>query len=218
MIAKLISIALLVGLFSGFVEAQDRSDSLLYQFYGEALNHIDKKNFEKADESFKKVFSLKTTMPDELAYFYGYTQLNLFNFKKGREFLQKYLELRGDTGRFSSYASTYLNYADCQEFGNYKVKEICNACDGHGTAQAECPTCQGKGREICDLCGSIGLIKKRDQFGESFATCTKCTGMGFFTCTNCKGALNITRNCFLCDGKGSVYIKKDCDATIIAPN
>src|SRR5690606_15971633 len=141
MIATILCIVWVISLFSGCIAAQDKSASLWYKLYGEALNHIDQTSVEKPTESVKKVFSPKTTMPDELGYFYGYTQLTLFNFKKGREFLQKYLELRGDTGRFSSYASTYLNYAECQEFGNYKVKETCNACDGHGTAQSECPTC-----------------------------------------------------------------------------
>ena len=195
--------------------AQDRSDSLFVHYYRQAKAHIDKKNFEAANESFKKILKLKTTVPDELAYFYGYTLVNLNKYTLGKQFLKKYIDLRGDTGQFYHYATDLMNLADCKEVGSYFIEETCTECHGEGKLLVRCRTCSGRGNEICTLCGGIGVIKKRDNFGETFSTCQKCAGKGDYECTHCHGTKLENARCYVCDGKGKVRIKKDCDVMLM---
>jgi RecJ-like exonuclease len=197
------------------VKAQDTPDSLMNLLYGQAKHHIDKKNYQAANETFKKILNLKTTVPDELAYFYGYTLVNLNKYTLGKQFLKKYIDLRGDTGRYYNYASDMMNLADCKEVGSYFIEEKCAECEGSGKTMVTCRTCNGRGNEICTLCGGIGAIRKRDNFGDTFSTCQKCEGKGDYLCTNCHGDKEVKARCFVCDGKGKVRIKKECDVLLM---
>ena len=197
--------------------AQTSADSLSKAYYSQALSAIDIKDFNAADENFQKLLKLKKTLPDEMAYFYGYTLLQLNNFKTGRELLKKYIALRGDTGKYYNYAQTYLNYADCKEFGNYFSEEQCYECKGNGIATRPCGVCHGRGKELCPQCEGLGVIRKEDKLSDTFSTCPTCDGKELITCTTCNGKLTEAYKCYVCDGRGKVRIKKECDANIIGP-
>lgn len=196
-------------------QGQDAEEVLTNKYYSDARNFIDKKKFYEAHESFKKIFKLKTTVPDELAYFYGYTLVNLNKYVQGKQALAKYIELKGDTGRYYHYAMDLMNLADCKEVGSYFAEETCFECHGEGKTMVKCRTCNGRGREICNLCGGVGVLKKRDNFGETFTTCTKCGGKGDHVCSKCNGSKLEKARCYVCDGKGKVKIKKECDALMM---
>lgn len=213
-LAILILIFKSISLFQA--SAQDhRNDSLMVLYYSQAKGHIDKKNFDAAYESFRKILNLKTTVPDELAYFYGYTLVNLNRYTAGKQYLKKYIELRGDTAQYYHYAMDLMNLADCKEVGSYFVNEKCTECKGEGKLEVKCRTCNGRGKEICTLCGGVGAIRKKDNFGEVFTTCQKCDGKGDYVCSQCQGTKLDKERCYVCDGKGTVRIKKECNALLM---
>ncbi len=197
------------------VVGQIENDTLMVKFYNEAKAKIDKKNFLEANDIFKKILDLKATVPDELAYFYGYTLINLNKYTLGKQFLKKYIELTTDTGRYSHYANDLMNIADCKEVGSYFVDEKCNECEGEGRLMIKCHVCNGRGNELCTLCGGVGVLKKRDNFGETFSNCQKCDGTGDYECTLCQGSREEKGKCYVCDGRGKVKIKKECDAMLM---
>jgi hypothetical protein len=213
--AKLLFFFMVYLFIQDTVKAQSENDSLLNVQYAEAKNFIDAKKFDNAYESFKKIFKLKTTVPDELAYFYGYTLINLNKYTAGKEALKKYISLKGDTGRYYKYSLHLLNLADCKETGSYFIEEQCAECHGEGSALMKCRTCNGKGKELCHTCGGAGVIKKKEDFGLSYNTCPKCNGNGDQRCSTCNGSGQEKTKCYVCDGRGKVKVKRECDALLM---
>jgi hypothetical protein len=77
----------------------------------------------------------------------------------------------------------------------------CPDCNGKGevTANVNCTTCNGSGKEKCDNCN-----------GKGYNTCNNCSGKGYNTCNNCAGKGSIIDsytgnkiNCTWCAGKGT---------------
>lgn len=192
--------------------AQDNDTQTQFKkLYTQAINAIDKKNYTEADNLFKKIGRLEIIFPDELAYFYGYTQLNLGKYQQAKEAFEKYLTLRTDTGRYAGFANHYLHLADCNIKGHYYETTTCEECKGKGKSTIECRTCRGKGTEVCNICFGRGVVRTTDNFGEKFETCKKCTGAGYYTCTKCHQTLVEVDKCLICDGKGFLKIKKECN-------
>lgn len=194
--------------------AQDKDgidNQLIFkEYYKEAIKAISQKKFTDADSYFKKIARLEMNFPDELAYFYGYTQFNLGKYVQAKEAFEKYISLRTDTGRYAHYAKQYIHTADCNLKGFFFETTTCDECKGGGKSEIECRTCKGKGKEVCNKCFGRGALRKNDNFGEIFETCKKCEGTGYYTCLKCHGAGKELDKCFICEGKGTLRLKKDC--------
>ena len=202
---------LLATLFPKTIAAQDGDKAVFKKYYTQAKEAIDQKKYAEAEILFKKIGRLEIIFPDELAYFYGYTQLNLGKYVQAKAAFEKYLALRTDTGQYAGFATHYLHLADCNIKGHYFETTTCDQCHGKGKTEAQCRTCKGKGNEVCNICFGRGVLKTRDNFGEKFETCKKCVGTGYYTCTKCQGATTEVDKCLICDGKGYFSIRKECN-------
>ncbi|TAH26439.1 MAG: hypothetical protein EAZ07_04215 [Cytophagales bacterium] len=212
-IRQQIFIYLIFLVFSSInIYSQELSDQKIFEaYYQETIELISQKKFQEANEKFKKISKLELAFPDELAYYYGYTQYNLGQYMIAKEAFEKYIKLKTDTGRYVGVAEQFIHTADCNLKGYYFNNATCEACEGLGLVDIECRTCKGKGQELCNQCFGRGAIKKRDNFGETFESCKKCIGTGYFTCTKCHDSKHEKGKCLVCDGKGKLKIKKDCN-------
>jgi hypothetical protein len=190
--------------------AQNPKDTLISYYMKIGKEKVAEKKFSEANDYFKKIFALKTTVPDEFAYFYGYTLLNLKKYTQGRNALYKYLDLQGDKGIYSQKAYEALEQADCQETGYKDVFVECDICYGDSTLEINCRHCKGKGIEICPLCKGSGVATTSTNFGSSYHTCHRCAGEKIVKCTVCKGHLKEKIICYNCNGKGRKKIRKKC--------
>ncbi len=174
-------------------------DTLTRYYLKIAKGKIDEKRFSEANDLFKKIFALKTTVPDELAYHYGYTLLNLKKFTQGKNAIYKYLDLQGDTGAYSQKAYAALEEADCLETGYKDIFMECDVCYGDSTLDITCRLCKG-----------TGVATTSSNFGNSYHTCHRCNGEKIVKCTVCKGHLKEKIICYNCNGRGRKKIRKKC--------
>lgn len=192
-------------------KAQDSDDRQTFnQYYAQAIDAIAQKKFLDAEDIFKKIGRLDLVFPDELAYFYGYTQFNLGKYMQAKEAFEKYISLRTDTGRYAHYAHLYIHTADCNLKGYFYEQSMCEECKGAGKTEIGCRVCKSQGKEVCNLCFGRGALKKNDNFGEKYESCKKCEGSGYYRCNRCNGTGKELDKCLICEGNGKVLIKKDC--------
>ncbi len=198
-------------IFSNHVSfGQTPKDTLVRYYLEIAKKKADEKKFSEANEVFKKIFALKTPVPDELAYYYGYTLLNLNKYTQSRSALNKYLTLQGENAPLSNLAHQAIEKADCQETGYHDVYIECDICFGDSTVEIVCRHCKGKGIEICPLCKGSGVATSSNSFGNSYHTCHRCAGEKIIKCTVCKGKQKEKIICYNCNGKGRKKIRRKC--------
>ena len=189
---------------------QNPKDSLLNQYLKTAKTKVEEKKFTEANEIFKKITALKIPVPDELAYFYGYTLLNLKKYAQGKSALTKYIELVGTNGPLSQKAIEAIETIDCQETGYKNISIECDICYGDSTLEIACRHCKGKGIEVCPLCKGTGVATTNTNFGTSYHSCQRCAGEKIIWCSVCKKTLKEKIICYNCNGKGRKKIKKKC--------
>jgi len=190
--------------------AQLNGDTLMNYYFNLAKTKMDSKRFSEANDVFKKIFSLKTPAPDELAYYYGFNLLQLNKFAQSRTALNKYLELQGTNGPFSKAALEALEIADCKETGYRDIYMLCDICYGDSAISVSCRHCKEKGFELCPLCKGNGVSMSTGNFGTTFQTCPRCNGEKIVKCTVCKGTLKEKIICYSCNGKGRKKIRRKC--------
>lgn len=189
---------------------QSPKDTLAAHYLKTAKAKMEESKYSEANDLFKKIFALKTPVPDELAYYYGYTLLHLKKYSQSRTALTKYLELQGDKGPLSRKAREALEETDCMETGYKDDFIVCDVCYGDSTLEINCRHCKGKGVELCPICKGSGVATTSTNFGNSYHTCTRCAGEKIVRCTVCKGALKEKIICYNCNGKGRKKIRRKC--------
>lgn len=206
----------LLVVFIQIGKAQSSPDSLMTVYLDQAKEKISQNNYQAANAYFKKIFALKTTLPDELAYYYGLTMMKLEHYKKGKDALEKYIDLKGKDGEFYNEAQKLISEADkficpkCQNTGVAEIKDTCAACEGIGKTQMDCNLCQSQGIEFCNVCKGQGTLVVKRSMGHQYSTCQKCMGKGYVNCQICKGKKVKTEFCHACKGNGFFNRKVTC--------
>ncbi|HVD99733.1 MAG TPA: hypothetical protein VNB90_16100 [Cytophagaceae bacterium] len=191
--------------------AQTPQDTLINYYLKVAKKNVEEKKYNEANDVFKKIFALKTPVPDELAYYYGVTLLNLKKYSQSKHALNKYLELQGTQAPLSAKALEALEEVDCKETGYHDEYIECDLCYGDSTLDVNCRQCKGKGIEICPVCKGSGVATSSTSFGSSYHTCQRCAGEKIVKCTSCKGKLKEKIVCYNCNGKGRKKIRRKCE-------
>ncbi len=191
------------------ISAQVAKDSLVSVYFNAAKTKIVEEKYDDANSYFKKIFALKSPVPDELAYYYGYNLLKLKKYVQSREAILKYIKLKGEKGTLYTEALSALDELDCAETGYKEVEVECDLCHGD-TLIIECSRCRGIGKEVCPICGGTGVAVSAGNFGTNYHTCHRCNGNKIVTCSVCDGLGKVMEICRKCRGKGKVKEKKKC--------
>jgi hypothetical protein len=196
-----------------------KSTNKLYKsYYQDFIKHIEFKQFDQASKDLVKISRLDTLVPDEIAYFIGYVQVNTGKYTQGKESLEKYISLVSDTGKYADYANFYIHLADCNIKGHYYELNPCENCQSTGYSKIECSNCKGKGQELCNKCFGRGVIKSKDSYGEIFIPCARCSGLGYYQCSKCYGSKKENAKCGICEGIGKIKVKKECNTLPKSPS
>lgn len=189
---------------------QTQYDSLVESYFASAKKYMQEKKYDSAHVQFKALFKLKSTIPDDAAYYYGLNQYYRNNYKQALQGFEKYIKLRGDKGINFDSAVYYISRTQCLEKGYVEVKETCSLCHGAGHSKVKCTKCKGVGKEYCSVCSGSGVVISRTSMGDSYQKCYKCEGTGITLCSVCKGTTFQEGDCPQCKGNGFVLIQKQC--------
>lgn len=190
--------------------AQSKKDSIAGEYLIQIRKQIEEKDYNNANLTLKKLFAMKTTLPDEVAFRYAEVQLGLGNYSKAKEAFYKYIDLTDGKGEFVEEAKMLIELSEakickkCNNTGITIVTDTCAFCNGKGKQEIACEACHGRGLEFCPSCKGQGVVYKTSTFGGVYQTCTLCSGKGIVKCRRCDGSGKEIKFCEHCKGKGTM--------------
>ena len=119
------------------------------------------------------------SIPSDLTYYFGKNSYHLKKYRQSVDWLNKYIQLKGTTGQYSSEAVEWLKKAEAKLLEekateSLKAREVLSRdynIDCGPSGKVTCPICMGK-----------TVIVKKGYFGESYKTCPYCSKHGYLSC------------------------------------
>ena len=152
---------------------------LLMQTLDSAVVLMGLGEYETADKKFLHVLKNIKSVPSDLTYYFGENSYHLGLPRQSIDWLNKYIQLKGTTGKFSNDAVMYLKKAEAA-LVTVKSEEIKEASEI--LSRNYDIDCGPTGKVICPVCGGSTVIIKRSYLGDTYKTCTHCNKLGYLTC------------------------------------
>ncbi len=141
---------------------------------------MEREEYEEADDLFRQVLKRAKVVPTDLTFYFGKNSFYLEKYKQSIDWLNKYIELKGTSGR---------HYQEC-----IKLLETANTAflalrEEERQAAQEILTssydidCGPSGKVICPVCGGKGVIIQQGPFGSTYRTCPYSDEHGQLTCS-----------------------------------
>lgn len=186
-----------------------------------ALAAIERKDYQTANELFRSLIESGLPLPEEMPYYFAETLFELGQFNNSKNFLDKYLEITGQTGQNLQGAKELKQkltkpLAEISACGLCDSKgyryEVCATCMGQKKQEQTCDYCKGKTIVGCSKCAATGMIKKINVFNQvEIFECERCNAKGRLTCPECQGTGKQVSECKTCLGAGRVTGEVLCD-------
>jgi tetratricopeptide (TPR) repeat protein len=140
---------------------------------------MDLGNYTRADEKFQYVLDNVKSVPSDLTFYFGKNSFHLGRYKQSIDWLNKYIQLKGTNGQYSSEAVSWMRKAEA-EF----VKEKSQASEQAAevlSANYDID-CGPAGKVTCPVCKGDHVVVKKGAFGPAYSTCPYCDEHGWLTC------------------------------------
>ena len=140
---------------------------------------MERGEYEQADKKLRYALSNMKSIPSDLTFYFGKNSFYLGKNKQSIDWLNKYLQLKGTTGSYSSEATVWLKKAEEsllveRQSESLKAAEI--------LSKDYNIDCGPSGKVTCPVCTGTTVIIKKDYFGETYKTCPYCSKHGYLTC------------------------------------
>jgi hypothetical protein len=152
---------------------------LLMQTMDSAVMMMGMGEHEVADKKFRHVLKNIKSVPSDLTYYFGENSYHLGLPRQSVDWLNKYIQLKGTTGKFSNDAVMYLKKAEAAlvSFKSDEIKEASEILSRNYDID-----CGPTGKVICPVCSGSTVIIKKSYLGDKYKTCTHCNQLGYLTC------------------------------------
>jgi tetratricopeptide (TPR) repeat protein len=141
--------------------------------------YMDLGNYTSADEKFQYVLDNVKSVPSDLTFFFGKNSFHLGRYKQSIDWLNKYIQLKGTNGQYSSEAVSWMRKAEA-EFVKEKSQASEQAAEVLSTNYDI--DCGPSGKVTCPVCKGDHVIIKKGAFGPAYKTCSYCNEHGWLTC------------------------------------
>ena len=185
-------------------------------------------DYVAANETFREVLKINAVLPTDLSYYFAKTLYELNQLSDSKNFIDKYLNITGKTGRFYNEALALdkqlklkaNGIETCHRCNIYGKRYVtCHNCLGDSTITETCYYCLGDSISSCQKCYGSGVLYSRGSFNEVlYATCDRCDGHGHHTCSVCEGTRVLDNTCPVCFGTGVEASDLTCDHTDVDEN
>lgn len=148
--------------------------------YDSAVMLMEEGLYEQADSKYKYVLANLRSIPSDLAFNFGKNSYHLKLYKQTIDWLNKYIQLKGTNGQYSSEAIELKKKAEA-EFIKEKSK---NAEQVQQILSSNYDIdCGPTGKVICPVCKGDHVVIKKGVFGgNEYKTCPYCDEQGILTC------------------------------------
>ncbi len=141
---------------------------------------MENEEYLAADDVFRQVLKKAKVVPTDLTFYFGKNSFYIEKYKQSIDWLNKYVELKGTSGRFYEECTELLKLANAsflamREEERKEAQEILTT-----SYDIDCgPT----GKVICPVCAGKGVIIQQGAFGNTYKTCPYSDDHGQLTCT-----------------------------------
>ncbi|MDF9797686.1 tetratricopeptide (TPR) repeat protein [Catalinimonas alkaloidigena] len=150
----------------------------------EGVELMNQGNFEKAEELFREVLLNVEVVPADLCFYFGKNSFHLDKFSQSIDWLNKYIELKGTSGRFFDAAVEYLKLAEEEQQFQSTASQIQNNKEPR---KREFINCEQTPFVVCPVCSGQGVSIERGSLGTSiYKACQYCKETGRMSCENYK--------------------------------
>ena len=134
--------------------------------------------YQEADQLFREAMGLLDRLPSDLAYYFGRNSYHLGKNKQAINWLTKYVQLKGTSGKFYEKASQYLELANKAFQTEQKKTQKMTAKQLSNNGYYDCP-----GEVVtCPVCQGSGVLITPGKFGAVYQTCPISGLSGRMTC------------------------------------
>lgn len=168
-------------------ESPDDQDSRYLMEMDEGVKLMNQGKFVNADSQFKDVLSKVSVVPADLCFYFGKNSYHLKKYKQSIDWLNKYVELKGTSGRFFDQATEYLDMARTDlKAGPLSSRENA-ASEAVNTKKKKELDCAEHPFVTCPVCKGSGVIVEQGKLGSSiYQTCPYSDEHGRMSCEDYK--------------------------------
>jgi tetratricopeptide (TPR) repeat protein len=144
-----------------------------------AILLMEEMQYTAANEKFLFVLKNVNSVPSDLAFYFGKNSFFLNKYKQAADWLNKYIQLKGTSGKFSKEAVSLQQMAEQKILEERQVialqaKEILSR-----DYEIDCGP---SGKVICPVCSGTTVIVKKNYLSETYKPCTHCQKRGYLNC------------------------------------
>lgn len=149
------------------------------QVMDSAIAHTDRGLYAQADEEYQYVLKNIRSVPSDLTYHFGRNSFHLEKYHQAIDWLNKYIQLKGTSGKYSDDAVDYLKQSEQalleqqRQQAQYTQEVLSKDYD---------IDCGPSGKVTCPVCNGRTVIVKRTYLGETYKTCPYCKTLGTLNC------------------------------------
>ncbi len=159
------------------------------------IYYMENEQYALADEKLKFALANMKAIPSDLVFYFGKNSFYIGKYKQSVDWLNKYIQLKGTSGQFSSEATDWLKQAE-GELVKERQAESAKATEVF--SKDYIIDCGPAGKVTCPVCNGSTVIVKKDYLGETYKTCGYCNQKGYLNCEDynllLRGQLKPTAN------------------------
>jgi tetratricopeptide (TPR) repeat protein len=140
---------------------------------------MDHGQYELANEKFIYALNNLRSVPSDLTFYFGKNSFYLGRYKQSIDWINKYIQLKGTNGQFSSDAVIILKQAEA-ELLKEKSEAIKKSEEVLSTGYDI--DCGPSGKVTCPVCKGDHVVITRGPFNDQYKTCPYCSEHGLLTC------------------------------------
>lgn len=144
-----------------------------------AVSLMELGDYATADRKFQDVLQNIKSVPSDLTYYFGENSFHLGLNRQSVDWLNKYIQLKGTTGKFSEQAANYLKKAEAALLADKAVesKKATEILSKNFDID-----CGPSGKVVCPVCSGSTVMVRKNYLGETYKTCPYCNKLGYLTC------------------------------------
>lgn len=161
------------------VEQSEREKAQQAFAIDSAVRLMDAGDYKGADLLFRGLLTNMKSVPSDFTFYFGKNSFYLDQFKQSIDWLNKYIALKGTSGRFYDEATTLLKRAEASYLAQKSVDAVNVQQILSGNYDVDCGP---SGMVICPVCRGRRVIIRKGPFGDTYSTCPYCNEHGLLTC------------------------------------
>lgn len=161
------------------MEREAEKQRMLLQKLDSAVELMGMEQYELADKKFRHVLANIKSVPSDLTYYFGENSYHMSLYRQSVDWLNKYIQLKGTTGKFYNDAVSYLKNA---EAGLVTAKKEEAKQTTEILSRNYDIDCGPTGKVVCPVCNGSTVVIKRSYLGDTYKTCLHCNQLGVLTC------------------------------------